>query len=65
MNNGRVRSGYQFSRTKLALKDISAAPFAHNMNAKRVATPPIAAKIRCPVRSMRSIEVNISTAISS
>jgi hypothetical protein len=60
-----VRSGYQFSNAKAALKGISAAPLPQSNKAKRVATPPMAPKTRCPVSSMSIIEVKISIAISS
>ena len=44
---------------------IPSAPSPHRSKAKTVATPPIAPKIRCPVRSIAIIEPNISRAIAS
>ena len=65
MNIGRVRSGYHFMSFMAAANGTSAPPVPQSASAATAATPPIAPKTRCPVRSISIIEANMSRAIIS
>ncbi|MND50089.1 hypothetical protein D3C80_410480 [compost metagenome] len=64
-NIGKVSIGYHFISFMAALKAISEPPSPQSSRAAAAATKPMAPNTRLPVSSSRTIDENISRAMSS